>query len=69
MLGYSGNDLITGAGGNDTIDGRNGINVAAYAGVRADYLISLQPDGSYLVIDNVAGRDSTDTIPVQKPAV
>ncbi len=62
LLGYNGNDLITGAGGNDTIDGGDGINVAAYAGVRAEYTISLQPNGSYLVIDNVAGRDGTDTV-------
>ncbi len=62
LLGYNGNDLITGAGGNDTIDGGDGINVAAYAGVRAEYTIALQPNGSYLVIDNVAGRDGTDTV-------
>ncbi len=62
LLGYAGNDLITGGAGNDRIDGGDGINVAVYSGDRTDYTVILQPNGSYLVVDQFAGRDGADTI-------
>lgn len=62
LLGYAGNDLITGGAGNDRIDGGDGLNVAVYSGVRSEYTVTLQADGSYLVADRLAGRDGTDTL-------
>ncbi len=53
LRGNRGDDIISGLGGNDT---------AGYAGVKGEYTILRNLDGSYVVIDSVAGRDGTDTI-------
>ncbi|MBI1362509.1 MAG: hypothetical protein GC134_00815 [Proteobacteria bacterium] len=57
-----GNDTISGGAGNDTIYGGGGNDTAVYAGLRSEYTITRNNDGSYTVTDNVAGRDGTDTV-------
>lgn len=60
-----GNDTIAGAGGNDTIDGGAGINVASYAGSEYDYIVTRLSDGS-ATVRAIAGTpfeaDGTDTL-------
>ncbi len=52
---------LTGSGGNDTIDGREGVDYAVFSGQRAGYLIEAQTAGR-VVTDQTGGRDGTDTL-------
>jgi hypothetical protein len=53
--------VITGGGGNDTIDGGGGTDTAVFSGNSSDYAISF--DGSAIVVtDRIAGRDGSDRI-------
>jgi VCBS repeat-containing protein len=61
LCGNDGNNSLEGGGDNDTIDGGPGADVARYSGNRADYDISHLADG-YRIVDNLAGRDGTDTL-------
>jgi flagellin-like hook-associated protein FlgL len=69
-IGGSGNDTITGnaldnvikgGDGNDTIDGSGGTNTAVYTGVKGDYTITNNGDGTFTVADN-SGTEGTDTL-------
>lgn len=69
-IGGSGNDTITGnaldnvikgGDGNDTIDGSGGTNTAVYTGVKGDYTITNNGDGTFTVVDN-SGDEGTDTL-------
>ena len=62
LLGNTGNDILKGFGGNDTIDGGAGVDTVVYTGAKSQYVITAQPNGSYLISDTVAGRDGTDTV-------
>jgi len=73
MIGGAGNDtldggvgefdLLAGGGGDDAIDGGEGDNDrATFSGSVADYTITLLPDGSLQVADNIPNRDGTDTV-------
>ena len=70
-IGGSGNDtlkgnkvanVLKGNGGNDQIDGGDGIDTAVFQGAKADYTITKQANGSYIVADATASRDGTDTL-------
>ncbi|MFC4170570.1 hypothetical protein ACFOYU_00635 [Microvirga sp. GCM10011540] len=58
LIGRSGDDFLRGGTGNDDIRGESGVDVAAYAGSFADYTISRQADGSFIVTDNRAINDA-----------
>ncbi|MBE0532069.1 MAG: tandem-95 repeat protein, partial [Rhodospirillales bacterium] len=57
-----GNDIIAGGGGDDTIYAGGGSDVVVYAGRREQYQITQNGDGSFTIVDTVAGRDGTDTV-------
>lgn len=50
--GRGGNDIIYGLGGNDVIIGGTGSDTVGYAGLRSDFSIIENADGSFTVIDN-----------------
>ena len=47
--------------GNDAITGGDGDDTAIYSGLKANYTITNNGDGTYSVTDNV-GTDGTDTL-------
>jgi hypothetical protein len=57
----AGDDFVMGYGGNDTIDGGAGTNVAAYRGKSTDYTI-VASGSTLIVTDKVANRDGVDTL-------
>ncbi len=56
------NDTLAGGAGNDTLDGGAGYDVAIFSGVKSDYTITKQTNGSYTILDKTSGRDGTDTL-------
>ncbi|WP_115936483.1 beta strand repeat-containing protein, partial [Aestuariispira insulae] len=63
--GGTGNDTLIGGSGDDVIDGGAGEDIAVFNGIRADYVIEDNGDGTINVrdLDAVAGGDDgTDTI-------
>ncbi|RED51620.1 tandem-95 repeat protein [Aestuariispira insulae] len=63
--GGSGNDTLTGNVGDDIIDGGDGEDIAIFNGIRADYVIEDNGDGTINVRDLDAaagGDDGTDTV-------
>jgi serralysin len=63
LLGRSGDDFLRGGSGDDTIWGEAGVDVAAYSGPFADYTISKQADGTYLIVDHRTGlNDGADVL-------
>lgn len=54
-------NTLEGRGGDDTLDGKLGVDTAIFSGNRSDYLISGAP-GAMTIIDTVAGRDGTDIV-------
>lgn len=62
ILGTAGANVFTGLMGDDFLDGRDGDDTAVFRGNRADYVVTANPDGTFTVHDNVAGRDGTDTV-------
>ena len=62
LRGQSADDTLTGGQGDDVLDGGTGDDVAVFTGVRSEYSVTQNGDGSYTVTDNVAGRDGTDTV-------
>ncbi|WP_295853725.1 hypothetical protein [Tardiphaga sp.] len=54
-------DVITGGGGNDTIDGGAGTDTAVFSGNVTDYNISFN-GRTMVVTDRVSGRDGSDSI-------
>ncbi|KKW93655.1 calcium-binding protein [Sphingobium chungbukense] len=55
MHGGGGNDTIIAGAGNDVIDGSADIDTLVFSGNRADYLFTLQTDGSFIAVDQRAG--------------
>ena len=55
MHGGAGNDRIIADAGNDLIDGSGDIDTLVCSGNRADYLVVLQADGSYVATDQRSG--------------
>ncbi|WP_375194580.1 cadherin domain-containing protein [Sphingobium sp.] len=63
MHGGGGNDTIIAGAGNDVIDGSADIDTLVFSGNRADYLFTLQTDGSFVAIDQRVGSpEGTKTI-------
>jgi autotransporter passenger strand-loop-strand repeat protein len=63
LTGTSADDFMYGFGGNDALDGGDGVNTAVYGGLRKDYHASGNPDGSLTLVDQRAGSpDGTDTL-------
>lgn len=63
MHGGAGNDRILAGAGNDLIDGSADIDTLVFSGNRADYIFTLQPDGSYIAGDLRPGSpEGTKTI-------
>ncbi|AWM87608.1 hypothetical protein C4E04_13265 [Microvirga sp. 17 mud 1-3] len=64
LKGDAGNNVLTGGKGDDTLDGRGGVNTAVFSGKAADYSIqSLEGGGLFFKVqDKVSGRDGTDTL-------
>ncbi|MET0741999.1 MAG: cadherin domain-containing protein, partial [Microvirga sp.] len=55
-------DKLIGGGGNDFLDGGAGADFAVFSGLRAEYTISMNSNGSGTVSDNASDRDGTDTL-------
>ncbi len=63
LAGGEGDDNLTGGADDDVIQGGEGSgDTANFSGNRADYTVISNEDGSYTIIDNVAGRDGTDQV-------
>ena len=61
--GGAGDDIIVGGAGNDIINGGIGSDTAIYAGQRAQYQVSQNPNGSIHVVDLRLGtQDGTDDV-------
>lgn len=60
LSGGDGNDSLTGGAGNDTLDGGAGVDVAAFAGRRADYAVTASGDGC--AIKDRTGAEGSDTL-------
>jgi hypothetical protein len=57
--GWAGDDTLIGGLGDDRIDGGDGVDVASFNGLRANYLVSWSsPNSSFTVISNVEGTDT-----------
>jgi serralysin len=62
IFGGTGDDLLSGGGGNDYLNGEAGANIAAYTGLRTNYTLTVNADGSVTLVDNRTGSpDGTDT--------
>ena len=62
IFGGSGDDLISGGGGNDYLHGEGGTNTSVYTGLRSDYAVTRNADGSVTLVDMRAGSpDGIDT--------
>ncbi len=57
LLADAGANVITGNGGDDVIDGRDGIDTAVFSGNRADYTVTF--DGTTYTVVDKRGIDST----------
>jgi Ca2+-binding RTX toxin-like protein len=63
LYGGKGNDSLIGGSGNDLLDGGSGTDFAFFTGNFADYSISYDSAADkYIIKDNVAGRDGSDTL-------
>jgi len=63
LQGGGGIDTIMAGAGNDVIDGSTEADTLVFLGNRADYVFTLQADGSYLAVDQRTGSpEGTDTI-------
>jgi hypothetical protein len=51
LIGGIGNDTIAGQGGNDIIDGGPGTDTVAYSGIRSQYQITQNSNGSFHIFD------------------
>jgi hypothetical protein len=61
ITGNTLSNAITGAGGNDTIDGGDGIDKVIYSGAAASYTIKIASTSS-TVTDKTANRDGADSL-------
>ena len=63
LTGTGGDNVVTGGAGNDIIDGGSGSDTAVFSGLRSQYRVTLNPNGSVHVLDLRGGRpDGTDTV-------
>jgi len=57
-----GSDINAGGAGDDTIYAGGGNDIVVYTGTREQYQITQNGDGSFTIVDQVAGRDGTDRV-------
>ncbi|MEP3888888.1 MAG: M10 family metallopeptidase C-terminal domain-containing protein, partial [Hellea sp.] len=57
----TGDDTLTGGMGDDMLFGGQGTDYASFSGIQANYTVTDNMDGTYLVVDNV-GTDGSDTL-------
>jgi len=62
IAGGTGKDILTGFGGNDTLNGNENTDTAIYRGCFSDYDTHHNADGSWTVIHKNGGIDGTDTL-------
>jgi Ca2+-binding RTX toxin-like protein len=64
LIGNAGNDYLAGNAGNDVLSGGEGWDTARFDGLRADYAVTYNADGSITVKDNKTADwdDGTDTL-------
>ena len=62
LTGNAAANILRGNRGNDVLNGGDGIDTAVYKGLRANYTITQNANGSYTVTDTTANRDGTDTL-------
>lgn len=62
ILGNSVDNSLTGGKGNDTLDGRGGVDTANFSGLTSDYVRVQNADGSWTVTDLRTGADGADTL-------
>ncbi len=62
IIGNAAANVLRGNRGNDILNGGDGSDTAVYKGLRANYTITRNNDGSYTVVDGTANRDGTDTL-------
>lgn len=63
LNGGGGRDRLIGGAGDDTINGDSGRDTVVFTGNLADYVITQNPDGSFVVQDMRTGTpDGTDTV-------
>jgi hypothetical protein len=60
LLGTSADDVLSGLGGNDVVDGSSGTDTAQFVGDRSYYLV--QKAGSLWRVTDEAGIEGTDTL-------
>ncbi|MEJ1161702.1 beta strand repeat-containing protein [Prosthecomicrobium sp. N25] len=61
--GGAGNDILIGGGGNDVLNGGADSDTVVFSGNRADYVVSMNPDGTLQLTDMRAGSpDGSDKI-------
>lgn len=63
VSGDAGNDTIIASAGNDTIDGGDDVDTLVLSGLKSDYALAINADGSLTLTDQRAGSpDGSDTI-------
>ena len=63
ITGSGGNNVISGGAGNDMINGGGGMDTAVFSGMRSQYLVTLNLNGSVHVLDLRGGRpDGADDV-------
>ncbi len=58
IFGENGNDILFGGTGNDYLDGGSGIDIALFAYNRAEYTLTQQQNGSWIISHAVEGIDT-----------
>jgi hypothetical protein len=62
LWGGAGHDGLTGGMGVDLLQGGDGQDTATFSGMRADYTVTRNANGSLQILDGHANRDGSDTI-------
>jgi serralysin len=62
LNGGPGADTLIGGGGNDTIDGGPGTDIVVYSGMRWQYQVTQNLDGSFHIFDTRPAPDGTDDV-------
>ncbi|MGO4524410.1 beta strand repeat-containing protein [Microvirga sp. 2MCAF35] len=62
IAGNAGDNRIAGGAGDDLIDGGAGQDTAVFSGLLSQYTIARNANGTLTVMDNMDGRDGTDTL-------
>jgi serralysin len=62
LQGGAGDDILNGGRGDDVIDGGTGVNVAVVSGSRSNFIVAVNTDKSFTLVDQRAGGDGTDVV-------